>query len=54
MDESNQIILNDLTLALEVMGKIFAGLFLTPDAFAIYIVFGLGFLLFWFKPNSQH
>ena len=53
--ESDQMFLatltNDFGLALEVMAKIVGGLFLSPDAIAIYVVFGLGFLIFWAKSK---
>jgi hypothetical protein len=53
MNDINQILLNDLTLALQVIGKIFSGLFLSPDAIAIYVVFALGFLVFWLKSKVE-
>ena len=53
--ESDQMFLatltNDFTLAFEVMAKIVGGLFLSPDAIAIYVVFGLGFAIFWLKSK---
>lgn len=51
MTDINQILLHDLTLALQVIGKIFSGLFFSPDAIAIYVVFALGFLIFWIKAK---
>ena len=42
---------NDLGLALQVMAKIVGGLFLSPDAIAIYVVFGLGFAGYWLKAK---
>jgi len=51
MNDINQILLNDLSLALQVIGKIFSGLFLSPDAIAIYVVFALGFLIVWAKSK---
>jgi len=51
--ESDQIFLatltNDFPLALQVMAKIVGGLFFSPDAIAIYVVFGLAFIAFWAK-----
>ena len=55
MDYSDKMFLalltNDVVLALQVMAKIVSGLFLGPDAIAIYVVFGLGFLAFWIKSK---
>ena len=42
-------IAQDVTFAAQVMAKIVGGLFLRPDAIAIYVVFGLGYLAFWLK-----
>ena len=42
---------NDIPMVLQVMAKIMGGLFLSPDAIAIYVVFGLGFLIFWLKSK---
>jgi len=54
-NESDQMFLalltNDITMVLQVMGKIFSGLFLSPDAIAIYVVFALGFLIVWAKSK---
>jgi len=51
--ESDQLFLGlitqDLTLVLQVMAKTLGGLFLSPDAIAIYVVFGLGFAIYWIK-----
>ena len=44
-------IAQDITFAAQVMAKIMGGLFLSPDAIAIYVVFGLGFLAFWLKSK---
>lgn len=55
--ESDQMFLatltNDFTLAFQVMAKIVSGLFFSPDAIAIYVVFGLGFLAFWAKHKVE-
>ena len=40
---------NDFGLAFQVMAKIVGDLFLSPDAIAIYVVFGLGLVAFWAK-----
>ena len=53
MNDINQILLNDVSIALQVMAKIVGGLFLSPDAIAIYVVFGLGFLAFWLKAKMK-
>jgi hypothetical protein len=57
MNESDQMFLalltNDITMVLQVIAKIAAGLFLSPDAIAIYVVFGLGFLVFWLKSKVE-
>jgi uncharacterized membrane protein len=45
------LLTNDLMMVLHVMAKIMGGLFLSPDAIAIYVVFGLGFLIFWLKSK---
>ena len=42
---------NDIPMVLHAMAKIMGGLFLSPDAIAIYVVFGLGFLIFWLKSK---
>jgi hypothetical protein len=51
--ESDQLFLglltHDLTLVLQVMAKVLGGLFLSPDAIAIYVVFALGFFAYWLK-----
>ena len=53
--ESDQLFLGlltlDLTLVLQVMAKVLGGLFLSPDAIAIYVVFGLGFAAYWLKSK---
>jgi hypothetical protein len=53
--ESDQMFLatltNDFPLAFQVMAKIVGGLFLSPDAIAIYVVFALGFAAYWLKKN---
>jgi len=55
MNESDQLFLatltNDFGLALQVMAKIVSGLFLSPDAIAIYVVFALGFFAYWLKSK---
>ena len=55
MKEADQMFLalltDDITLVLQVMAKIVGGLFLSPDAIAIYVVFGLGYLAFWLKSK---
>jgi hypothetical protein len=57
MKENDQMFLalltNDITLVLQVMAKIVGGLFLSPDAIAIYVVFGLGYLAFWLKSKLK-
>jgi hypothetical protein len=54
--ESDQLFLatltNDFGLAFQVMAKIIGGLFLSPDAIAIYIIFILGFLAVWSKSKA--
>ena len=42
---------NDIPMVLHAMAKIMGGLFFSPDAIAIYVVFGLGFLIFWLKSK---
>ena len=42
---------NDILMVLQVMAKIVGGLFLSPDAIAVYVVFGLGFFAFWLKSK---
>ena len=42
---------NDFGLAFQVMAKIVGGLFLSPDAIAIYVVFALGFAAYWLKAK---
>jgi hypothetical protein len=53
--ESDQMFLailtNDFGLAFQVMAKIVGGLFLSPDAIAIYVVFALGFAAYWLKAK---
>jgi len=55
MKENDQMFLalltNDIAMALQVMAKIVGGLFLSADAIAIYVVFGLGYLAFWLKSK---
>ena len=55
MNESDQMFLatltNDFGLAIQVMAKIVGGLFLSPDAIAIYVVFALGFAAYWLKAK---
>ena len=55
MKEADQIFLalltDDITLVLQVMAKMVSGLFLSPDAIAIYVVFGLGYLAYWLKSK---
>ena len=46
-----KLICQDITLAVQVMAKIFGGLFLSPDAIAIYVVFALGFAAYWLKAK---
>jgi len=46
-------IAQDITFAAHVMAKIMGGLFLSPDAIAIYVVFGLGYLAFWLKSKLK-
>ena len=57
MNESDQMFLalltSDVIMALQVMAKIVGGLFFSPDAIAIYSVFGLGFLVFWLKSKLK-
>ena len=45
------LLTNDLMMVLHAMAKIVGGLFFSPDAIAIYVVFGLGFLIFWLKSK---
>jgi hypothetical protein len=45
------LLTNDILMVLQVMAKIVGGLFLSPDAIAIYVVFGLGYLAFWLKSK---
>lgn len=58
MKESDEIFLalltNDIGMALQVMTKTIGGLFLSPDAIAIYVVFILGFLGFWLKAKLEN
>ena len=55
--ESDQMFLaaltNDFGLAFQVMAKIVGDLFLSPDAIAIYVVFGLGLVAFWAKSTRN-
>lgn len=55
MNNNDQMFLalltNDLMMVLHAMAKIVGGLFFSPDAIAIYVVFGLGFLIFWLKSK---
>ena len=44
---------NDIPMVLQAMAKIVGGLFFSPDAIAIYVVFGLGFLIFWLKSKLK-
>jgi len=54
-NESDQMFLailtHDISLAGQVIVKILAGLFLSPDAIAIYVVFILGFFIYWLKSE---
>lgn len=55
MKEADQMFLalltDDIMLVLQVMAKMVSGLFLSPDAIAIYVVFGLGYLAYWLKSK---
>jgi hypothetical protein len=46
-----KLICQDITFAMQVIAKIFSGLFLSPDAIAIYVVFALGFAAYWLKAK---
>jgi hypothetical protein len=46
-----KLICQDVTFAAQVIAKIFSGLFLSPDAIAIYAVFALGFAAYWLKKK---
>lgn len=44
-----KLICQDIAFVCQVMAKTLGGLFLSPDAIAIYVVFGLGFAIYWIK-----
>ena len=44
-----KLICQDLAFVSQVIVKTLGGLFLSPDAIAIYVVFGLGFAIYWIK-----
>ena len=48
-----KLICQDITIAVQVIAKIVGGLFLSPDAIAVYAVFGLGFLIYWLKSKMN-
>ena len=54
---SDELFLNtiqsDLGLVFSVIGKIFSGLFLTPEAISVTVIFVLGILLFTLKSTKN-
>ena len=45
--------MNDTILAFQVLGKIFSGLFLTPESLAILVLFGALFTAFAIKIKLE-
>ena len=45
--------MNDITLALQVIGKIFSGMFLTGEGIAILALFSTATIAFWTKAKLE-